>query len=243
MTINSPELQADIVNLYAVFSVYPKISVGPIGCIDYGGTEEEQILFSSTPLKEIPEDYIRRLEFYDPTWDSWGNENEVKYLLPRILECIAINPENIEDAGIFSLFKYKMSDLYKEKGSKWAQNESRVIKDYLFHLFEHVAHNHTNINLILELLCSVSADMEAYFLIWQKLPTDLKAVQIENWVLEYLDLASFTIKNKGYCDNLHGLEQILSWVTNDENVLNSKLLSETQLLYGDLWWKLITKKK
>lgn len=119
------DVKDSIEKLYSLFSIYPRPVNGIKTCLDFGPTDGEKQAFSG-PLREIPDRYINRLEFYDTTWSSWGNEAEVKYLLPRIFEAFALDvmqAHKIENMTAFSkLIRFKMLDLdiKKDQGnSKW----------------------------------------------------------------------------------------------------------------------------
>lgn len=236
MSIIPSGLALAIEDLYQVFAKYPPISPGPINCIDYGGTQEEQLHFSTVSLRQLDAKYIARLEFYDPSWQSWGSENEVKYLLPRIMECIALNLEMLENGGVFGLFKYKMVDVFNERASKWTKDESQAIRAYLLQLFEEAISKVENLNILLEAICCVIDNMAPVLTIWDKYSSDLKYLQICNWLEYYIEPGSFALKTRLplYCSHRDKLEQILGWIMNNKNSSTYKILFEHP------WWQLTT---
>jgi hypothetical protein len=128
-----PELQflkGSLIRLYEVFSIYNKPDT--LTCIDYGATNEEQAIFNANKLKSFPCEFINKLEFYDETWQSWGTKEEVKYFLPRVLECITLR---LLDQGEAYL---NISIRYKLLGRKfWSSSEFEAIGVFAKHMFSY----------------------------------------------------------------------------------------------------------
>ncbi len=80
-----------------------------VRCFDYGPTAEE-LAGITKDLRNIPTEVIDAMEFYGA---EWGTDNEVKYFLPRILECISEDISRLEDPNYFSLFKYKLRNCFQ----------------------------------------------------------------------------------------------------------------------------------
>lgn len=231
----SSKLQIAVENLYKVFK-RPRILQTPIGCIDYVlfgyDIDEEQEYFSSTPLKEISAERIEVLEFYNETWDSWGNEDEVKYFLPRIAECIAQDISLLDNPAPMSLFIYKMADLFKETNSKWSKEETLYLKNYLFKLFELYVASSIDLLPILDVLYPIVDNMEPFLAIWEKAPKDLKSKQIKIWLEHNVDRDSCSICPSYGFTSVDQLQPVFDWVTSDKNIV------EMDIFHEDPWWKL-----
>lgn len=223
--------------LYDQFSNYPCPPEGIITCLDYGPTEEEAIALAK-PLKEIPQDYIRRLEFYD----EWGTIPEVKYLTPRILEYYVKAVESKEYSAInYSLglqfIRYKLKDLDETENSKWTRDEATCIRRYLllFHEYLSLLADEEAIAAYLDFtdaLCDVIDDIDPYITIWQKVPNALKSKQIEEWLIRHINPDTLELIPSATTNQ----NKIKSWVLSEENITN-----HMDLFAQDPWWKLALK--
>lgn len=229
------EVIDSIENLYKTFSCYTRPSMGIIECLDYGPSEDEVIAFSM-PLREIPSEYINRLEFYDISWNSWGNEPETKYLLPRVFELYAlevITSKKASQAHAFGLIvRYKMLDLYVDRGgfvSKWKQEESASIHRFFVAMFKYlVAHPDAIESYVeyMEYIIIVAADMEEFMRIWEGVSGKLKIAQIRCWLSHFVHPATHVCRLHWGCDASAAsraeanLAAVKDRVLTDENILN-----------------------
>lgn len=139
--MNDP-IKLAIERLYQVFKIYKIEDLAKVSCFDFGPTEEE-LAGLSKGLRNIPINVLDKMEFYAEGWNSWGSENEVKYFLPRLLECIAENVEFLSYPSCFSLFKYKLPNCFSAINKDWSDVEKNSIKDFFdalleFHFFKSV---------------------------------------------------------------------------------------------------------
>lgn len=114
-------LKLSIENLYTEFSIYPlksKISGCPC-CVSESASEK----IHSKPLKELDNNDLARYSFKAMT--TWGNVNDFKYFLPRILELLC-NNEPIIDAFII------LRKLEYGKWENWPEKEKSAIRKFLF---------------------------------------------------------------------------------------------------------------
>lgn len=112
-----------IENLYQVFKRYNLEDPTNVSCFDYGPTAEE-IAGISKDLREIPSKVVDAMEFYGT---EWGTANEVKYFLPRLLECIAEDINRLDDPGYFSLIKYKLQGCLSTKNLDLPKKEDVIV--------------------------------------------------------------------------------------------------------------------
>lgn len=112
-----------IENLYQVFKIYKLEDPAKVSCFDYGPTTEE-IAGISKDLRDIPSKVVDAMEFYG---SEWGTDNEVKYFLPRLLECIAEDINRLDDPGYFSLFKYKLQGCFSTKNLELSEKDGVVV--------------------------------------------------------------------------------------------------------------------
>ena len=124
-------LRAAIEHLYATFSGYRVTDYEALCIFDFGPTEEE-LESVSAPLREVPLAVVRSMEFYDPSWESWGTEAEVKHFLPRILELVADDP-GILWGSAFSLFKYKLHGAL----TGWSEAEAAALRAWIEATLDH----------------------------------------------------------------------------------------------------------
>lgn len=232
-TVAQDNLAKNIEDLYAVFSPYTLPKTGIQTCLDFGPSEEEEKALA-LPLREVPYHIIRRTEFYDTTWDNWGSEAEVKYLLPRIFETFVnelVESHDISDIGAFStLIRFKMLDLNNES-SKWTTQESASLKRFFLSLFEFLANEHAMVVPFIDylgLMTVVREDITPLTAIWDKVPASLKSTQIQRWVITYMDPETLGLKAEPiFTDEsakarvVNNLESLKQWVLREDHILNN----------------------
>lgn len=132
----SAELSAAIDTLYETFASYRVADLSSIGIFDFGPTDEE-LRRISVPLGEISVDAVRSMEFYAEDWNSWGSEADVKYVLPRVLECLVSHLDLLASPGTMSLFKYKLRRGLTPHGKGLLSYEQRPVEHFMAHLLSH----------------------------------------------------------------------------------------------------------
>lgn len=208
-----------IENLYEVFNRYKINDFAHVTCFDYGPTAEELATISGD-LRHIPINILDRMEFYADNWDSWGTENEVKYFLPRLLECMYWDIELLTSPSYFSLFKYKLKNCFSSN-EKWSEKEKNCIKFF----FDNVLELHFSKSIEIEFLieCTLALDMSPASIMrkWKNQEALYKS-QIKR-VLEHFYYTDYTksCSSKGvYLDNneriLKFLDYLLSKLTAEE---------------------------
>jgi hypothetical protein len=243
------ELKVHIDDLYRVFSSYARPEQGIITCLDFGPTEDESQAFSK-PLREIPRAYIFKLEFYDRSWNSWGTEEEVKYLTPRVLEAYVENVQQPETWSkgleLETLIRFKMQDLDEQAGhpSKWTKQEATRIKEFLLSFFKYLSVS-DNIETFLDfmsIICITIEDVAPYMAIWQEVPAHLRNQQIQAWVKKFLDAESFDARLNNIPDDSpsemranRNIDILKQWVLSEENILEN-----VEFFSADPYWKLVT---
>ncbi|MCA9717021.1 MAG: hypothetical protein KC468_20275 [Myxococcales bacterium] len=138
MTERSASLTAAIAALYETFAPYRLEDPARAGFFDFGPNERELRAISG-PLRDIPAEVVRTMEFYAPDWRSWGSEAEVKYVLPRVLECLALHPELLGYPSTMSLFKHKLRRGLTPAGAGLRPHEREPVARFLELLLEHQA--------------------------------------------------------------------------------------------------------
>jgi hypothetical protein len=126
------DLQVSLKAVYRMFDCYKKPSAN-LTCLDYGPTKEESEIFTKFKLYELPCEFMNKLEFYDETWNSWGNCQEVKYFLPRLFECMAsywISKEVHQNCFFNKSINYKLKNL-----DNWTQTQQKIIIEFSEKLF------------------------------------------------------------------------------------------------------------
>ena len=122
----SSDLISSLVDLYAVFSYYkanPKMLGSPI----YGdkvATWNKQLF--SKPLRDLTADDLSR--FSSDVLTTWGNINDFKHFLPRILELIA----ELKDPCPTDFFLCKLE---YGKWKTWSKEEKVAIEEFLLAFF------------------------------------------------------------------------------------------------------------
>ena len=124
----SDALKHAIEKLYVAFDLYEIDNLKETSCFDYGPTQEELSGISKS-LRDISDNILLRMEFFAYGWDSWGTKNEVGYFLPRLMEYLADDVDRLDNAGLFSLFKYKLRDLFSDANEDWTDRQKESIRE------------------------------------------------------------------------------------------------------------------
>jgi hypothetical protein len=119
-----------IERLYLTFNTYEIGNPETISCFDFGPSIEE-LSGLSKDLRNIPDSTLAGMEFFEYGWDSWGTKNEVGYFLPRLMEYLANDAEKLENPGLFSLFKYKLRDLFSDTNHDWTHDEKESLSEFM----------------------------------------------------------------------------------------------------------------
>lgn len=244
----------DYINtLYQQFSIYPCPKDGITTCKDYGPTQEEAIALAK-PLKEISPNIIFGLEFYSNDQKEWGTQAEIKYLLPRIMECVFETTQTHRDTySTYHFFSNKLLDLYDwptssaRSASKWTTQEADCIKQFLSLYQEYLSLQDSEIGIqnylaYMELLCEINPDVNSYLAVWDKVPATLKSKQIERWLKTHFTGETFDIKETVFSNgNIYAPHQsngnlikIKNWVLSEDN------MRDNMALFSDgPWWKAV----
>lgn len=223
-----------IEDLYHTFRKYPKPT--HLTCLDNirGDCDQISKLVLNHNLRSIPEELIGELEFYG-TDESWGTTAEVKYLLPRILEHIAIGflyacTNNSSDKSC--ILDYGTTDngfcKCKLKQIKiWPKKEQDVILEFIYNIFEFLTNNCNALNdFILELCQILPIDGERFIRIWNKTSNERKNNQFRNFLDDNLDPKTHRLKDI-YIGNFN----ITAWVIQDKHVLEFEFFFEDKYFY------------
>lgn len=214
--------------VYDNFRNYPRPADG-LTCQDNLSYDPAEVaLILSYNLKELPCKLVERLEFFG---DGWGTLDEVKYYLPRKLECTAIyflhqcmKNEDDQDYYIYDngFFTCKLSAM-----QSWSANEQKAVYDFIYSLFEFLVNNADNLNeFIVDYCCHLALDGESLVKIWESGPYDRKNQQFQNFVRRFL----LNTARKHQQDIYIGEVNITQYVMSDAHVLEFDFFTE------DIWF-------
>ena len=158
-------LKLAIENLYLTFNSYGISNPEEVGCFDFGPSPEE-LAGISKPLRDIPDDTLRGMEFFAYDWDSWGSKNEIGYFLPRLLEYLVEDIERLEDPGFFSLFNYKLINLFSETNDDWTEKQKDSLLNYFRTVLAKHLSNDTEIGFLIECVLSLDFPPQIIFSCW-----------------------------------------------------------------------------
>lgn len=154
-----------IEKLYLVFKTYEIGNPEKISCFDFGPSPEE-LLGVSKDLRDIPDSTLAGMEFFAYGWDSWGTKNEVGYFLPRLMEYLANDVERLENAGLFSLFKYKLHDLFSDTND-WTHEETECLREFMTALLQERLSVDTNVGMLIECALTLNLDPQHILSNWK----------------------------------------------------------------------------
>jgi hypothetical protein len=152
----SDALKQAIEKLYLAFNLYEIDNLNKTSCFDYGPTPEELSGISKS-LRDIPDNIMARMEFFAYGWDSWGTKNEVGYFLPRLMMYLADDVDRLDDPGFFSLFKYKLRDLFSDANEDWTDKQKENLFEFFTVLLEEHLSDDIEVDMLIE--CALALDL------------------------------------------------------------------------------------
>jgi hypothetical protein len=158
-------VQQAIEKLYVAFDSYGISNLKETSCFDYGPTQDE-FLGISKPLRDIPDNILRRMEFFAFGWDSWGTKSEVGYFLPRLMEYLSDDVNRLEDPGLFSLFKYKLRNLFSDANEDWTDNQKESLFQFFVALLEERLSKDNEVNILIECALALNLTPQIIFSHW-----------------------------------------------------------------------------
>lgn len=124
------ELKKSIETLYITFSIYPFPSaiIGCPCCV----SDTDKAKIHNKQIRQLSEDDLSRYTFKAMT--TWGNENDFKYYLPRILELLSTTDFIVDTFIVLGKLNYG-------KWTTWTIDEQLVIKQFLLAWWEDMIKN------------------------------------------------------------------------------------------------------
>lgn len=116
------EIKNSIENLYKTFSKYTILGNLRDRSCDCCVTNEEIKSLMSIQLKDLSEDKIGK--YMRSAITTFGDENDYKHFLPRILELLINNSDILDDFLTFEKLHYILGNYYAEKGKEIAVQEN-----------------------------------------------------------------------------------------------------------------------
>ncbi len=128
--VEAAKLPEVIAHLYKVFARYPA-NVGMNGSPLYHELAQWNRSLTAKPLKELSEEDLRI--YYFKALTTWGNTNDFKHFLPRILELLTKLPSGLEEWVALDKLNY---GLYKN----WPAVERDAIHQFLLGFWQMLLH-------------------------------------------------------------------------------------------------------
>jgi hypothetical protein len=216
VTEPSPSLAAAVEALYETFAGYRLADPSTAGFFDFGPNEGE-LRAVSGPLREIPVEVVQSMEFYAADWRSWGSESEVKYVLPRVLECLVEHPELLGYPSTMSLFKYKLRRGLTPQGAGLLSGERAPVARFMELLLDHhVTHpgrgEHSELGYLVEALVELRFDAARALAALDRHPEKWRSVVPA--LLEHFGLWDAGETPRGvYCEHAAGLREYTQWAS------------------------------
>ena len=173
-------------NLYLVLKYKAPRDLSAVGCFDYG-PDEKELAGISVGRRNITDYALLRMEFYGDGWETWGTKEEVGYFLPRLLEFSSVEThDRLENSALFSLFKYKLPDLFLPINQDWTRLEKAAIRRYFVALLERELLTNDDVSMICECALTLGMRPDEIFQYWNS-PEPLRQKQIENLLFHFVD--------------------------------------------------------
>jgi hypothetical protein len=204
-------LQENIEQLYAVFSKYPG-NVQMKGSPLYGDLEKWNRDLFSKPLRELTADDLSR--FSGKVITTWGEVNDLKHFLPRILELTALlKPPYM----IWVTF-----DRFEMSGWKsWPAEEYEAIKTYMLCLWDNLLSDESEkaeweFDNYFSTLAHFYPGFEDLLAAWNKNTSKAATKHLGKYVYDQ----KYILFNKKYISGLHNknenIKAFQSWLLSDQ---------------------------
>lgn len=152
--------------IYSEFSKYKISDLENVTFYDYGPSQME-LEGISKPVREIPERAIDGMEFFSYEFNEWGTAEEVKYLLPRMLEYLSTSPEGLYRPGFFSFFKYKLKNCILKASSLLDENERSLVADFFRSFLISRLNSSEDINMLIECAVEIGIEPAEFIELWK----------------------------------------------------------------------------
>ncbi|WP_375181050.1 hypothetical protein [Chryseobacterium sp.] len=203
-------LKKSIENLYSVFSKYEIRSVieGCPCCV----SDRDKEKIHSKELRELEEEDLSRYAFKAMT--TWGNVDDFKHFLPRILELCIDHDLGIHPFGIFGKLKYG-------KWEVWNDVEKEAVITFLLEWWKYFLENRTFFDDDLFFgIYNVSGKIEKLLDCWKvDIAQNGFMIYVDFIRYYYQDFVGEKNKNKYFDESDH--EKFLKWIKE-----NAKSLEE-----------------
>lgn len=207
-------IKSSLDSVYDSFKQHTLKNCKSIGCFDFGPTDAELEDISKN-LKDIPDEIVGRMEFFDKSWNSWGSKEEIKYFLPRVFEYIANDIHRLADPGTFSFFKYKLAKCLLPDNQDWNEGEKQAIRNFFSSLLAFYFSSPEDIADLIEAALAIGISPESLLVFWEQNATD-KVKKIKYLEDEYKTSIkgdnSVIAKQRLYYENTDELSRFLSLI-------------------------------
>jgi hypothetical protein len=214
------EIKKCICELYETFSSYPKpLNIEGCECCN---TKEDVDQILSKSLRNLePPDIVH---FCFSGLLTFGNVNDFKYLLPRILEIVATQLEELHVDVEIIFAKFKHAEWFK-----WQSNEIKAVRNFFFAFWRqrksYYVNPDNNIFSCDELLCSLGQcedDLIQYLDCWVPAQNVEAIKNLSEFISENTEslISTKKLSNSFWLDRSFQMEQIIEWMLSDSLLLN-----------------------
>jgi hypothetical protein len=217
-------MEISIENLYKVFSRYNISENFKDRCCNCCITDKEIKLLLSKQVKNISEDDLGH--FMRSAITTYGDENDYKHFLPRILELLKFNDNLIDDFLTFEKLNYT-------NWKSWNKKEIIVVESYFLSLWIDVLKSNSD-NQYFEnvfTLLLVYIETERVLIEWERQFSIHSVKVILDYVLNRVEF-NITKENNEAFNNWLSSITVLELLENQYNNINDKSLAkEISIVY------------
>ncbi|SDX96823.1 hypothetical protein [Hymenobacter psychrophilus] len=209
MSYISAKMAAAVENIYQVFACYP-LNPAMEGSPVYADTIEAwNKMLAAKPLRNLTEEDLQI--FYFKALTTWGDVNDFRYFLPRILELLTAFSGNWEEWVALDKLCYG-------HWKTWPETEQKAIRHYLLTLWREVLISESemaNISLgdYLAAIANVYPDSGQLIQLWHQIKSSHKIPRLVDFVYknpqELLGKKRLSIFDKAHEQSAH----FFSWLT------------------------------
>ena len=224
------KLHKAITRLYKVFAKYPvnpRMNGSPL----YHELAQWNRALTTKPLKELSEEDLS--VYYFKALTTWGNVNDFKHFLPRILELLTELPTILEEWVALDKLNYGHYD-------DWPADEQAAIHQFLLAFWQTLlCEESTHIDALFEgyfpAIANVYPDFNRLLQLWSATDRQPAAQRLASFICRYAKQVLQKRVLPGFRDSIARGELFFEWLQSDSAVaLMKKAVSSEAEPYLDL---------
>ena len=201
------QLEKAIADLYKVFAAYP-LNLQMKGCPCCVHPKENELLLTRS-LRSLTANNLNHYAFNAAL--TWGDINDLKHFLPRLLELWAFDKDLFY--GEFVISRLSTIGL-----ANWEEKERKAIEQYLISLWQYILSEYpspsTEVADLIDCLSDTLDDFELLLSMWQNHSSSNSLLHLSDFILYGFEFNRIPVSSI-YLSEVH-THKFFNWVTQDK---------------------------